>query len=102
MNFEQVQTAHSDAFAAWFARPEEGAPHGETMAEVRIRIAEWLAEQTGASRSVVAVTHPMVIRAALSACLELPLISVMRFDVAPLSMATLSYNRFWRLQSMGR
>lgn len=102
LDIEQAQARDPAAFIDWLGAPEEGVPGGESMADVRLRIADWLAEQAASARSVIAVTHPMVIRAGLAAALDLPLASVMRFDVAPLSPTTLSHNRIWRLQSMGR
>lgn len=101
LGFEQVQTRDPAAFAAWLARPEEGVPGGESMAQVRGRVAEWLAQQAGSSSAILAITHPMVVRAALGHCLELPPASVMRFDIAPLSRVVLSHNRVWRLQTLG-
>ena len=101
LDFADVMSRDATGFQAWIERPEDGAPSGETMAQVRSRAAEWLAEQTASSGEVMAVTHPMVIRAALSAALDLPLGCAMRFDIAPLSTATLSHNGIWRLQSFG-
>lgn len=102
LSLEQVHGQDEASLAAWLARPEHGVPGGESLQDVEARISCWLAELVKHSCSILAITHPMVVRAALAACLELPQSSVMRFDVAPLSLTILSYNRVWRLQSMGR
>lgn len=102
LSFGQVHVQDPDGLAAWIANPGEGAPGGESIASARKRVSGWLAEQQGRSQAVMAVTHPMIVRAALSAALGLPAEAVMRFDVAPLSVTVLSHHQGWRLQAMGR
>ena len=102
LSFEQAQAQDPEGFAVWLAAPDQGVPGGESLAATRTRVKHWLDERVGQDRRIIVITHPMVIRAALSACLDLPLISVMRFDIAPLSTTLLSHNRVWRLQTMGR
>jgi broad specificity phosphatase PhoE len=96
-----LHAADPDALAGWMADPASGAPGGETMAAVQDRVAEWLAAQTALDISILAITHPMVIRAAIAAALALPVTATLRIDVAPLSAVVLSYNRGWRLQALG-
>jgi broad specificity phosphatase PhoE len=102
LSFAQVHAQDPNALAAWIADPAQGAPGGESMASLRARMSHWLAGQEAQSRALVAITHPMIIRAVLSVALGLPDEVVMRFDIAPLSVSVLSYNRGWRLQAMGR
>lgn len=71
------------------------------MATVGIRVAEWLGVQAGREAPVLAITHPMVVRTAIAVALGVPLDGALRIDVAPLSMAVLSFNRVWRLQALG-
>lgn len=99
--FTQVAADEPEAFAAWLADPAAGAPGGESMAQARARVGGWLSEQTARDGTVLAITHPMIVRATLAAVLALPAEGVMRFDIAPLSMAILSHNRGWRLQALG-
>lgn len=100
MTFEQVQAADPAGLAAWLADPARGAPGGEGLAEVRARLADWLQIRAQASSPVVAVTHPMVVRAAIAEALHLPSAAALRIDIAPLSATTLSFNRAWRLQAI--
>lgn len=93
--------AEPEALADWLRAPERGVPGGETLDQVRARIRPWLAETAPADRTVLAITHASVIRAALAEALDLPDASVMRFDVAPLSATVLSFNGSWRLRRFG-
>lgn len=88
------------ALADWLADPAAGAPGGEPLSAVVARMAVWLSAKTAADGTVVAVTHPMVIRAALAAALDLPPPATLRIDIAPLCEVRLSFNRVWRLQAM--
>ncbi len=67
---------------------------------VAARVADWLEAQAAADRAVVAVTHPMVIRALLVRALGMPVAVALRIDVAPLASVVLSFNRLWRLQAI--
>lgn len=87
--------------ALWLANPACGAPGGESLDAVAARIRPWLEARAAEAKAVVAVTHPMVIRAALAVALDAPSGAVMRIDIAPLSQARLSFNRIWRLQALG-
>ncbi len=95
LSFDEIPPA---ALGAWLAAPEEGVPGGESLAAVAERVAPWLDEQIG--RDVVAVTHPMVIRAIIAVALKMPVAATLGIDVAPLARVTLSYNRQWRLQAI--
>lgn len=100
LSFAAVQAADPAGLAAWLADPGRGAPGGEGLDEVRARLADWLARQAQNPSPVVAVTHPMVIRAGLAEALDLPSAAVLRIDIAPLSEVVLSFNRLWRLQAI--
>lgn len=102
LSFEQVLGRDPAEFAAWIADPARGTPGGESFADTRERIDRWIGDQQLQSQAVLAITHPMIVRAALSVTLGLSDESVMRFDIAPLSVTILSHNREWRLQTMGR
>ncbi len=91
---------HAEDLAAWLANPACGTPGGESLAAVAGRIRPWLEARAADATAVVAVTHPMVIRAALAVALDAPSGAVMRIDIAPLSQVRLSFNRIWRLQAL--
>ena len=100
LTFEDVQAADPAGLAVWLANPARGAPGGEGLAEVRARVAGWLRPQAQSNSSVVAVTHPMVIRAAIAETLDMPSAATLRIDIAPLSAVVLSFNGVWRLQAI--
>nr|BFE72313.1 hypothetical protein GCM10020092_056140 [Actinoplanes digitatis] len=74
---------------AWLTDPC-AAPHGgESLAAVRLRAGTWLDRQAGLR--VVAVAHPVLVRAMLTHALGLPDDAVWQLDVAPLSLTRLTH-----------
>lgn len=99
-SFETIQATESGALSDWLADPTGGTPDGETMDHARQRIGAWLDRIAGMSTSLCAITHPMMIRAALAHALDVPPRATLAIDIAPLSRTMLSFNRIWRLQSL--
>lgn len=98
---EEVAATDGAALAAWLAAPENGAPGGETFAAVMDRVASWLDALTAEPAGpVLAVTHPMTIRAALCVGIGMAPAAALRIDAGPLTAATLSFHRGWRLQAL--
>jgi broad specificity phosphatase PhoE len=83
---------------AWMTDPE-ACPHGgESLASFSGRVAGWLAAQAGGAGSTFAVTHGGVVKAAIVAALEAPLLSFWRVDVAPLALTELhAHDGRWSL-----
>jgi broad specificity phosphatase PhoE len=99
--FADVHASSPDAFARWIEDPASGAPGGEPLALVRDRMVQWLADRAKQGGPLLAITHPMVIRAAIAIALDIPSPATLRVDVAPLSITRLSWNGVWRLQTVG-
>ncbi|WP_305783324.1 histidine phosphatase family protein [Symbioplanes lichenis] len=73
----------------WLSDPA-AAPHGgEPLSEVRDRAAAWMDAMS--TERVVAVAHPIVVRALLVHALGLPGDRMWGLDVAPLSVTRLTY-----------
>jgi broad specificity phosphatase PhoE len=84
-----VAAADPEGLQAWLTDPD-AAPHGgESLSAVRQRVGAWLDAQ--AEQRVVAVAHPVVVRAALTHALGLPDSAVWQLDVAPLSLVRLTH-----------
>jgi broad specificity phosphatase PhoE len=99
-NFADLQATDPVSLAAWVSDPARGAPGGESLEDVSARLADWLDRQARGITPVVAVTHPMVIRAMIATALNIPAPATLRIDIAPLSTTVLSFNRMWRLQAI--
>lgn len=99
-SFETIHQRDAAALSAWLADPAKGAPDGESLIDARDRISPWLDAQARRDLHLLAITHPMVIRAILSAALDISLPATMRIDVAPLTAVRLSFNGGWRLQAI--
>lgn len=63
--FAEIENDDSARFERWMRAYEvEGPPGGETAAQLRGRVSEWLGERRMATTSTLAVTHAGVIRTA--------------------------------------
>ncbi|MFI5494017.1 histidine phosphatase family protein [Actinoplanes sp. NPDC051859] len=95
-SFDEVAAADPHGVQQWLT-DAGAAPHGgESLAQVRARAGAWLDAMAG--QRVVAVAHPIVVRAALAHALALADDAVWCLDVAPLALSRLTYraNR-WHL-----
>lgn len=95
LSIKDLQRNEAAALSNWL-QDTDAAPHGgESVAQLCERVAGWLASVQGTAGHVLAVTHPFVIRAALT--------HVMRgaafhdIDVEPLSTVELRFSGRWRL-----
>ena len=98
--FADLQATDPVNLAAWMSDPVRGAPGGESLDDVGARLADWLDRQAHSMTPLVAVTHPMVIRAMIATALNIPAAGTLRIDIAPLSMTVLSFNSGWRLRAI--
>ncbi|MDU9389037.1 histidine phosphatase family protein [Pseudomonas sp. zfem002] len=97
LSIKQLEQQDPAGLGLWLGSPD-AAPHGgESVSQLCARVAQWLSElpRQGEWR---AVTHPMVIRAALLHVLEAPLESFHQIDVLPLSQVHFSHYGRWRLR----
>jgi broad specificity phosphatase PhoE len=96
-----VQTAEPAALAAWLEDPT-AAPHGgDSFAVVVDRVQAWMDGLLDVSGSVLAITHPAVIRATIVSALGAGLHAQRHIDIAPLTRVKLSSDgRRWTLQAL--
>jgi broad specificity phosphatase PhoE len=100
-NLSELQMENPDEVAQWLSDPD-AAPHGgESIHNLIVRVAGWLAEQTKSGHTI-AVTHPPVIRGAIASVLQAPALAFWRIDVAPLTVTDIRFNgSSWSLRSTG-
>jgi broad specificity phosphatase PhoE len=99
-SLEEIQTKEPDAAATWMRDPHSVPHGGESVVAIVRRVAAWFTarEETG---KAVAVTHPAIIRAAITHVLEAPAESFWRIDVEPLRRTEFSYDgRRWAVRSL--
>jgi broad specificity phosphatase PhoE len=89
-----------ESLAAWLGDAAPPPHGGETVQALLQRIAGWMDRRVDAGHSV-AVTHPLVVRAAIVHAVDAGIASLRRIDVAPLDAAVLSFSNRWRLRSLG-
>lgn len=96
---ESVLAEDPAGFALWRDDPH-AAPHGgESFAAMAARMADWLQCRADEGRSLVAVTHPGPIQAALLHVLGAPLTAAPAIGVRPLSRTSLTHDgRRWSLR----
>jgi broad specificity phosphatase PhoE len=94
-----LQRSEPELLQAWLA-DINSAPHGgESVAQVSERVRAWLMTLQAQPGHVVAVTHPFVMRAALTHVLQGSAFNLI--DVEPLSAIELRFNGCWRLRLPG-
>jgi broad specificity phosphatase PhoE len=98
---EDIQMEDPEGIVTWLTDPS-AAPHGGESIESLIgRVGRWMDEQRDAKHTI-AMTHPAVIRAAIVHALRIPMQTFWRFDISPLSLTDLRFNRdVWTLRSSG-
>ena len=98
---EEIHAQEPEALAAWL-RDAETAPHGgESFAQVKKRVGVWMDGLPPEDRSVLAITHAAVIRAAIAHALDAPPNSIPHIDVSPLALVTLSGAKGrWRFSAL--
>jgi broad specificity phosphatase PhoE len=87
---EDVEAAEPASVADWVRNPR-AAPHGgESFADVTKRVGGWMDQMLTQSGSVLAITHGVVIRAAIAHTLGAGPEAFRHIDIAPLTRAKLS------------
>jgi broad specificity phosphatase PhoE len=85
-----VHAEAPEAVTEWLQNPR-AAPHGgESFADVMTRVGGWMDGLLAGQRSILAITHPTVIRAAIAHALGAGPEAFRHIDVAPLTRAKLS------------
>jgi broad specificity phosphatase PhoE len=95
-----IHAGEPELLTAWIADTSRTTPGGEPLAEVIVRVKNWMNAQSALTGRVLAVTHPTVIRVAIAVTLQCPIESVFNMDIMPLSRTTMSFNGKWRLQTL--
>ncbi|WP_108219690.1 histidine phosphatase family protein [Pseudomonas sp. GV085] len=94
-----LQKNASEALQHWLGDPAS-APHGgESLVQLGERVGAWLTTLQSTPGHIVAITHPFVIRAALTQVLQGA--SSGLIDVEPLSAVELRFHGRWRLRLPG-
>jgi broad specificity phosphatase PhoE len=95
----ELAVSEPRALAAWIHSPDAAPPGGESFRAVLARVGAWLDAFEASSSSpdggmqVVALTHAVVIRAAVIHALGVPAESFGRVEIAPLSIVELRRSR---------
>ena len=89
-SLDEVQAKETATVAEWLQDPS-AAPHGgESFADVTQRVGGWMDQMLGRGGSILAITHALVIRAAIAHALGTGAEVFRHIDVGPLTRAKLS------------
>ncbi len=95
----ELQKTEALALEHWLGDPAS-APHGgESLVQLGERVGAWLTTLQSTQGHIVAITHPFVIRAALTQVLQGAASNLI--DVEPLSAVELRFHGRWRLRLPG-
>jgi broad specificity phosphatase PhoE len=98
--FAEVHFSEPEPMSQWLSDPA-AAPHGgDSLAAFATRVAQWLDRlRSEQDRTVLAVTHSEVIRAAVLHALAAPLRAFWQLTIAPLSITELHrYDGTWTVE----
>lgn len=98
-SIKDLQRTEPEALQAWLEDPHVVPHGGESVAQLRERVAAWLVSLQATPGHVVAVTHPFVIRAALMQVMQGE--AFHSLDVEPLAAVDLRFTGRWRLRLSG-
>lgn len=98
LTLKHLEEQERDALARWLNDPHAKPHGGESVAELCERVARWMDAAVTPGRCQ-AVTHPMVIRAALIHVLGCPLEAFHHIDVQPLSSVQFNHYGRWRFST---
>ncbi len=94
----EVSEQDPEGTRAWMTDPDARPHGGETLAELRKRVGDWLDEQAPLEGRAIAVTHGGVVKAAVVHALAAPPLAFWRVDVAPLTATELhAHDGRWTL-----
>ena len=97
---DDLQRDEPEALHAWFSDPDATPHDGESLSQLRQRVGHWLDSLACSPGHFLAITHPLVIRAALMHVLQCPPTAFQLIDIEPLSATELRHNGCWRLRLM--
>ncbi|KJZ63896.1 histidine phosphatase family protein [Pseudomonas fluorescens] len=99
VRIDDLQKNAAETLQVWLDDPNS-APHGgESVVQLGERVAAWLKTLEATPGHIVAITHPFVIRAALTQVLQGAAFNLI--DIEPLSAIELRFNGRWRLRLLG-
>jgi broad specificity phosphatase PhoE len=85
--YDEIARNDADRWQRWTQNYERAAPpEGETVSQLRTRVAAWLDERRASTASVLAVTHAGVVRTARAVLGQLPYASVVATAVPYLQL----------------
>jgi len=98
--FGEIEEQDSAALMQWIRDPQS-APHGgESFADVLRRVGGWMESLQSQSGSILAISHPTILRAAIAFTMEAGAEALRRIDIAPLSRVVLSRAGGWSLKAL--
>jgi broad specificity phosphatase PhoE len=100
-SFDAMLEEGPQAIAAWTSDPASRVHGGESVDELLARVKPWLERQREEGGKVIAVTHPAVLRAAVTLIIGAPSSSFWRIDIGPLAQVELrGDDRRWTLRGI--
>lgn len=101
-SLSDIQATEPEALATWMADADFAGHGGESRAALVERVSSWLEERRAADGHTLAVTHPVVIQAAMLGILGAPAAAFRHIDVPPLHALDIRGDgRRWAIRSFG-
>jgi broad specificity phosphatase PhoE len=99
-SIREIGEREPEAIAQWLRDPHARGHGGESIAMVAARVADALTRLAGNDAPCIVVTHAIVVKTALAFVRDEPLESVMKLNLAPLSITRVTHDRHdgWRAE----
>ena len=102
-SLSDVDASEPEALATWMVDAGFAGHGGESRSALVQRVSSWLDQDRPADSHIFAVTHPVVIQAAMLSILGAPASAFRNIDVPPLQALDIrSDGRRWAIRSFGR
>lgn len=99
-SLSDIESSEPEALATWMADTDFFGHGGESRSTLFQRVSSWLDEKRTADGHLLAVTHPVVIQAAMLGILGAPASAFRHIDVPPLHALDIrSDGRRWAIRS---
>lgn len=104
-SLKAIATQDPLAFKRWQENPASAPPQGESMEALYRRASFWLTKMEDLAAQttlhILTITHAAFIRAVMGNVLGIPNIDALKIDIAPLTYSVFSFQKGWRIQSVG-
>ncbi|WP_203414148.1 histidine phosphatase family protein [Entomobacter blattae] len=104
MPLKTIADQHPTDYQKWLQQSDFIPSQGESLFHVQQRAIQWIHTLTThdfpSQKTIMAITHPAIIKGLLCEVLQCPLSPNFPVDIAPLTVSSLTHRRKWRIHQV--